>query len=454
MAEIRHIVLIVIDCLRADHVSAYGYQRATTPILDALAGEGVLWENAVSASSWTRPSITSLLTGLYPSQHGALEGVKRSRGKFSVPGVLNGSVETLAQRLSARGWSCGAFLNNHQLDPFSGLDRGFAVYRPAIGKADLILAGYRDWFRRSVPTPTFTYLHFLESHWPYKPRRRHVAEFGGDRDTNYFRGFSGRDFGRLRQAIEAGEQTLTSEQIEQMVQMYDGAVRRLDGKIEAVLELLRDAGAEQETAVFVTADHGEEFLDHGLIGHGHSLYDELVHVPLVARIPGGPAGERRGVPVSHVDLFAALLEITGIDSDARPSGRGLLRDDTAAEPVFSELRIQHRYWQAIRAADWKLHRRLRFDRSDARYDPGRSVADLRAVCPHRVAVELYNLCSDPHERNDLSRNPANADRCSALLHRLDGWWDQIQATADRSPTVEIELDPLVAKQLQALGYLE
>ena len=263
----RSVILVVIDCLRADHVSAMGYQRATTPALDRMAEEGVLWEQAHSTSSWTKPSVTSMLTGQYPSQHGSFEGIKRSKGRLTVTtDRLTSDEPTLAERFAAAGWRCGAFMNNAQLGQFSGLNRGFDCYVPDAGKADPLIARFLKWLQADLERPAFAYLHLLEAHWPYKPRRRHVEMFGGDRDRNFFRDFSARDFGRLRRAVSHGETMLAPQRLHEMIQMYDGAIRRLDGKIAAMRRTLDELGALDDAALFVTADHGEEFLEHGGIG--------------------------------------------------------------------------------------------------------------------------------------------------------------------------------------------
>lgn len=300
------VLLIVFDGVRADHVSAYGYERPTTPTLDALAKDGVLWERAYSTSSWTKPSVASLFTGLYPSGHGAFQGIKRSKGRHVTTDVVTCPQPILAESFRAAGWRCGAFINNAQLGTFSGLNRGFEMYDDAAGKADRLLGAFWRWFDRDPKVPTFAYLHFLEAHYPFKPRRRHVRMFGGDRDTNVFNGFRARDYGRLRRAIARGQATLSPDELHQMIQLYDGAIRRLDGKLRETLNGFEQRSARDDLSVFLTADHGEEFLDHGHIGHGQSLYDELVHVPLVASVPGGPAGRRRANPVSQADLHASL----------------------------------------------------------------------------------------------------------------------------------------------------
>ncbi len=492
---VQRIVLIVIDCLRADHVSCYGYHRATTPAIDALADRGILWEQAHAASSWTKPSVASLLTGLYPTQHGAFRGIKRSKGKQSVrTDVLQSSLPTMAERFTEAGWRCAAFINNAQLGEFTGLNRGFQTYVPTAGKADRLIGLFFDWLKADLGRPAFAYLHFLEAHWPYKPRRRHVAMFGGDRDTNHFRDFSARDFGRLRRALSQsagphqenaydGVQPLPGDRLEQMIQMYDGAVRRLDGKIRNILaglhncrpqdQMRRPAGKGEkrglalgdETAVVVTADHGEEFLEHGQIGHGQSLYNELTHVPLVACIPDLPAGTRRSDPVSLVDLPQTLLCMAGLDGDpsvppltgGRSVGRRSLLEPAGADPsVYAELSIRRRYTQTVRTKEWKLHRRYKFEPTNAQADMAdrQPPREWMSSCPHRTRIELYNMNSDPYEKTDLADDPGYSDVAAGLVAQLDRWWEEVSATTGEHGPGDVEIDDRVVQRLRDLGYLE
>lgn len=450
---VRGVILIVIDCLRADHLSCYGYHRPTTPTIDDLARRGTLWKRAYSTSSWTKPSVTSLLTGLYPSQHRSFQGIKRSKGQLTVTtDVLRSSEPTLAESLSRVGWRCGAFINNAQLGEFSRLNRGFDVYVPNAGKADHLLKLFADWLESAPDQPAFTYLHFLEAHWPYKPRRRHIAAFGGDRDTNIYRDFSARDYGRLRRSVSRGQTSLTDEQLNQMIQMYDGAVRRLDGKVKKVLDILERAGMLEQTAVLVTADHGEEFMDHGRIGHGHSLYEELIHVPLVAVVPDGPQGIRIRQPVSHVDLAATILAMAG--EAERMGGRDLLSSDPRPRPVISELLIRDRYSQAAVSRRWKLHRRFQHRANGSHNGTALAAPKWMDTDENRHHCELYDLVGDPKEQVELYGNQSLWAPRNMMIKRLEQWWAETSDDLAPEPAQPIELEPVVVERLRALGYLD
>ena len=448
----RSVILVVIDCLRADHVSAMGYHRATTPALDRMAEEGVLWEQAHSTSSWTKPSVTSMLTGQYPSQHGSFEGIKRSKGRLTVTtDRLTSDEPTLAERFAAAGWRCGAFMNNAQLGQFSGLNRGFDCYVSDAGKADPLIARFLKWLQADLERPAFAYLHLLEAHWPYKPRRRHVEMFGGDRDRNFFRDFSARDFGRLRRAVSHGETMLPPQRLHEMIQMYDGAIRRLDGKIAAMRRTLDELGALDDAALFVTADHGEEFLEHGGIGHGQGLYEELTHVPLVGVFPGASRGMRISAPVSHVDLADTLLHIAGISAPVRD--RDLLTPGLN-RPVVSELRIRRRYMQTLRRGDWKLHRRFMFSGENGTAGGYVPLGELLESTPHATRHELYDLAKDPGEQHDLSGLPEHRATLEGMGSQLTAWWKETSERATACSAGEVEIDDSVVRHLRALGYMD
>ncbi len=448
----RLMLLIVIDCLRADHVSAYGYGRETTPTIDRLASRGVLWEQAFSTSSWTKPSVTSLLTGLYPTQHGAFVGIKRDRAQGRVTtDVLRSATPTLAEALSRAGWRCAAFINNAQLGTFTNLNRGFEVYRTGAGRADRIIESLKDWWSSDADRPAFAYLHFLEAHWPYKPRRRHVRAFGGDRDTNRYRDFRARDYARLRRAVSRREKTLSEEELADMIMMYDGAVRRLDGKIKSILSWLKDVGLEDETTLIVTADHGEEFLEHGKLGHGQSVHVELTHVPLVMTGPDVPAGRRMAAPVSLADVPRTLLSRVADPSDL--PGADLL-DGDRPRPAFSEQRIRLRYMHSLRDARWSYLRTFRFDIEGDVLDDRRTAWEWVRDLPHERRERLFDRQADPRERHDLAGEAAYASVRDEREAVLDDWWAGIARETVTVPEEDVVLDPRVVQHLRDLGYLE
>lgn len=449
----KHLLLIVIDCLRADHVSAMGYHRNTTPTLDELAVTGICWTNAHSVSSWTKPSVSSLLTGYYPRQHGAFRGLKRSKSRGrATSDVLSDRAITLAERLSTAGYRCGAFINNVQLDHHSGLSRGFSSYVADAGKADRLIESVTAWIGENPHDPWFAYLHFLEAHWPYKPRRRHMEMFGGNRDLNPFAGLSARDFGLMRKAIHRGQATYSAEDNEHLMVLYDAAVRRLDGKLRTILKSLRQLDVHNETAIFVTADHGEEFLDHGSIGHGHTLYEELTHVPLIASVPGNGGGVRIDEPVSHVDVVPTLLSLAGLESPSPE--RDLMDVHGERSPVVSELVIRNKITRTLICDRWKLHQKTTVYSHDSEStEAGESDCNMNPATSTQETLSLFDLSCDPKETANLIDSDAGRVRAARLLARLEEWSSQYQPLYDERDH-QVEVDERVVQRLRDLGYVE
>ena len=445
----KHILLVVLDSVRADHVSAYGYARETTPTIDHLARDGMLFEDAHATSSWTKPSVASLLTGLYPCQHGVVRGMKRikERGSATTDALAPG-IATLAQCLTSASRNCAAFLNNVQLDKVAGLHRGFDTYVSETGDADAMLDRWRSWLVQRLDGPTFSYLHFMETHWPYEPRRRHVALFGGDRDQSRFRDFSARDFGQLRKALHRGTAELSPDELTDMVRLYDAAIRRLDGKVKLLLRSLDELGLGSDTTLVITADHGEEFMEHGAIGHGHMLFREVTHVPLVAWGPGLPAGTRRGAPVSLVDLPATIAALAGANDKC--SGGNLLDTDRGqTSPVFAELTTGTRHTQMLYRPPWRVYRQEQGARS------GRSEFSPEDCGDENKSLQfqVFNLHDDPHEKHDLVCANPSGDQVKSAIAPLNELRARLRGeTSGQAATAE--LDAAVVERIRALGYLE
>ncbi|NOT00172.1 MAG: sulfatase [Phycisphaerales bacterium] len=451
---VRGIVLVVLDCVRADHLSCYGYGRETTPTIDALARRGLTWEHAYSTCSWTKPSVASILTGLYPSQHGVLRGPKRLRGRTGcVTDALPGDCPHVAGEFARTGRQCAAFLNNVQLENYTGFNRGFSTYVADCRGADRQLKALDDWLATGhADDRFFAYLHLMEAHWPYKPRRRHVALFGGDRNTSAFAAYSARDFSRLRRALARGEVTLSAGEREDLIRMYDAAVRRLDGKIKLLLRILENRGVRDTTAVVITADHGEELFDHGGIGHGHSLHVETTHVPLIVSNPIEPACGRRAEPVSLVDLPHTLLRLGGVGTVF--PGRDVISAGTSASAAYGELSIGRRCLRAIRVGDRRLHRESTFPR-DHDLSPLEFLRGAyRGDTSGHETVRLYDLAADPGERKDLAGDPAEASVIECMTKEMEAAAGPRAGAVQSAARREVDADEVLVDRLRALGYIE
>ena len=418
----RNLLLISLDTLRADHLGCYGYGRPTSPFLDSLAKDGVVFERAFSAAPWTLPSHTSLFTGLYPSQHGV-----KNEG-FSVPK----DVLTLPQALGERGFATAAVVSAHFLAPRYGLDRGFERYIVVPtntrhgGAATTVSAYGLEWLAKENRRPFFLFLHYMDIHSDYAAAPRFESLFSApyqgpvDGSTRQLREFMGKQI-----AFDAADRA-------RLVDLYDAEIRQLDGALETLFTKLREQGTLEHTLVVVTADHGEEFFEHGGVLHGQSHYQELLHVPLILVGPGLPRGRRIATPVSLVDLAPTLLALFGAPAPLTLAGRDLAplwRTPDASWPerdLFAEAdrTIERRDTErAVIRGDWKLvlHR-----------DTGER--------------ELYDLAADPREQANLAQqDPA---RAAQLADELTSALASEKHAPELPPVSDDE-----RRQLQALGYL-
>lgn len=356
-----HVLLIVVDALRADHLGCYAGSDRGTPNMDRLAREGVLFSNAISQSSWTRPAVASLMTGLYPSQHRLVDRPGNVRkGLASVAG-LDHATTTLAELLAAAGYETAAFLGgNANLKPMFGLTRGFARshWRPTTDGA-LLFEDFERWLREESPERSFSYLHFMDVHHPLP------AEIIPSRLDR------GLDLRAVRESMA------------ELAAHYAESVRQVDGHVGRVLAALTSAGRLDDTWIVLTADHGEELMEHGaMLAHGRALYRELVRVPLVMRLPGEiPAGVVIDPPVQLIDLVPTMAERLGLAPPNVPgqSLGSLIRGvAAAAHPVaFSELLKGDRYIQSVTTPTHQLIVSYLFEEdgrgSPADLEPGLSV---------------------------------------------------------------------------------
>ena len=329
-------VVLLVDTLRADHLGLYGYERPTSPRLDAWAEEAVVFERCIAQSSWTKPATASILTGLNPSEH----RVQRETSR------LGAELETLAEVFHAGGWRTGAFVANGFVGRSDvGFDQGFEHFvaydapEPRLYvRAEHVLDDALAWVEALGDEPFFLFVHLLDPHEPYDPPAPFDARFAsapGDGDP--------------RADID----------------LYDGEIAYVDRELGRFLDGLRELGRHDETVIAFLSDHGEEFGEHGRQGHSAHLHDEVLAVPLVLRFPAGrdnlPRGARHAELVRQVDLFPTLLATVGLpappvagvsllDRLGTAHGEGLL--------AVSEVDLEGAYQKAVVARDAKYIREL------------------------------------------------------------------------------------------------
>lgn len=438
----RNLVVFCIDTLRGDHVGTYGYDRETTPQIDSLASKGVVFMDAYAHSSWTVPATASLLTGLYPSGHGAgIEGQIRKLADDSPLLQIRPEVDTLATLLQRSGLRTGLFSAN----PFlfgrftSGFDRAEVRRRDAAELTEDALA----WLGEVSEEPFFLYLQYMDLHQPIAPPSPYWELFpvagGGAREERH----GNWSYGGLRSDEDVRDPEFQSYRAHRTA-LYDGALRFVDEQIRRLYRRLEELGRAEDTLVVVTSDHGEEFWDHALeqyalggdprghwgIGHGHSMFEEVLRVPLILAGPGISAGLRVDCPARHIDLVPTVLQLLGLPPAPRVSGRSLVQPGIPGEscqevPIVAE---SPAYGPDSKAVIWR--RRKLIVRSDG--------------------VELlFDLRRDPGERRNLA--PSQPNLASALRRILER---ELVGADDLEASTPMPIDEETKRELRALGYLE
>ena len=308
-----NVILIIIDTLRADHLNCQGYHRETSPALDSLAASGTRWENCQAQAPWTLPSTATIFTGLSARQHGT---GRRPNGDHR----LHSEVPIIPTIFSNAGYrTCGIF-NVVLLNENYGFSRGFDYYSSTDnggGRAALTVDEFLQWLESdSDERPFLAVLHFFDVHNPYDPPSPFDRFYFPDDTLNL-------------SDWEIGEegQILHPEYLEHYLSRYDGEIKWLDSELRRLFSELRMRGYADSTIIMVTADHGEEFLEKGWVGHGGQLYQELIHVPLMVSGPGIPTGEVITETAALFDILPTLLSICSIEDTTRFEGVDLFSQD-------------------------------------------------------------------------------------------------------------------------------
>lgn len=447
-----NLVLYIIDTLRADHLGCYGYSRPTSPRIDRFAAESLLFEQGRAQSSWTKPSVASILTGLFPVAHGAQLRSQR----------IHESVETLAERLQAEGYETALFTTNANVSARFGFAQGWDEYRYLTHRKGRKRQHYDSaemnrevfaWLARRVeradPRPFLLVVHTLDPHDPYRPDEEFRARLAPEVAVESACCARTAELAAL--SFDVARQHAAAA-----MALYDAEIAQNDAAFGDLLDELERRGLDRSSAVLLTADHGEEFFDHGGWKHGYTLYEEMLRIPLILRPPGTPA-ERSGRaiarPADQVDIAPTFLALAGAPIGPDLPGRDLRTlvdapaDGAPAPASFAWLERPGAESFAVTAGGWKL---IRFSGDSGKRGSGEA-SRLPQFGPRETpARSLYDLARDPGERAsqlDL------AERRS--LREL--WLEGRLATAlarhgGRAAAEDAEIDPELEKSLRALGY--
>lgn len=434
-----NVLLISIDTLRASRLGCYGGPRPTSPGIDALAAESTLFENASACSYHTADSHASIFTSTLPSVHEVTNAGSRT-GFPLAPGI-----RTLAEVLSAAGFATAGFHGGGNVSEVYGFARGFDRYQMTEQLDDA-----SEWLAHLEKRPFFLFAHTFHVHDPYTPTRASLRALGIEPRTDVEidldrLGASGgaSSFRDLRDRFWASIDKQDPEQVAYALALYDAEILEVDAMVtRLVREVLRIA---PRTIVVLTSDHGEEFGEHGRFLH-ESLFQEVLHVPLMIRYPGRP-GRRVAERVSLLSLAPTLLDELGVPAPATFQGRSLVpalrgranfprfqvAERMSVEPAGEGLRPSAR---RIAAAAYLGSEKVLRQSADA-------------------AVELYDLAADPLEKRDLApMDAARRTAAEAVLGRLLAASDRFSAAVPRGAArAAVTLSPELEEQLRSLGYL-
>ena len=418
-----NILLISIDTLRADHLATYGYARPTSPFIDSLAAQGVRFDRAYATSSWTTPSVVSMITSSYPTRH-------RMGGRFrGVPRVWSRIPEglpNLAEALRLHGYRTFGLVANTNLAADRGFDRGFDRYE-CLGTADLdrvdaAIAPWLDEIGRGEG-PWFFWLHMLDPHGPYNGRTPWIESFEPSYASHAWLD------GMTTERLVKYASRFSAQHMDVVRALYDSEIRDMDDFLHGLFDRLPGA---QDAFVLFTSDHGEEFLDHGGMLHGRTLFDELVRIPFIVRLPEQRfAGTVVDEAVSLVDVLPTIIGAAGAAPENGAAGIDLIGPDGPSIPdgrvVVAEL--------------------LRGDPERATID-GRWKFIIKTGRPD--GLELYDLSADPSESTNLA-----GDLTDRVAHFQDILVAFEQAHAPvTAPLEQTDITPEQLEALRALGYVD
>jgi arylsulfatase A-like enzyme len=426
-----NVVVIVVDTLRADRLGSYGNPRGLTPFLDGLAARGAVFLNAYATTSWTCPSVASLLTSRYPSQHRVVSFDSR----------LSDEEVTFAERLAPLHYVAGGFSANFRLLQSLGYAQGFTRWFAQVTSGEdmrgpELRAHALEWldgaWHPGSGQPGLLYMQYMEPHAPYEPVEPYRSRFERREDG------AGDAAALNAKLVGLRWYDLTSADVHLLESLYDGEVAAVDAELRQLFAELERRGFLDRSIVIVTGDHGEEFWEHGGLMHGTNLYNETVRVPLIVVAPGIEAGQRVEENVSLVDVAPTLLELLGLAAEPRFEGRSLVpllrgRSGTghATEPP-RDIILQ------LESTGYGLDAREHVD--------GIARGPITVLVRPTGSTETYDLAVDPAEKND---NPSG--HTAALAEAIAQKSADLRTRAG-APVKGPALDDATREKLRALGY--
>jgi len=423
-----NIVLITIDTLRADHLSCYGYERNTSPNIDKIAKEGIRFTHALATSSWTAPSMASIMTSLYPISHGVKHGIIKSEKAYNQE-ILDEKFNALAEILKNHGYTTFGAAANFHLFKEMGFGQGFDYYYckgldNASALNDVIFS-WKDNIKKCKKF--FLWAHYFDPHEPYYARTPWINDYAAESwigNTHLSKSY----IEKLKKLIPVLKKETGS--LGYLTSLYDSEINYVDYHIG---NLIYELGSDDNSLIIITSDHGEEFLDHGSLGHATTLYQELIHVPLIIKLPFSFRESIDSVndePVSIIDIFPTILGVLEITPPSEIKGINLL--DIKKQPkrqkrdyLFSEL-TREQILKTILSKNWKYIYNYRNKKG-----------------------ELYNITKDNREMENMIHKESSIAK--ELRKHLSHW---ISTSPKASPVKKkVKYREKTIEKLKSLGYI-
>lgn len=423
-ASAPNVLLITIDTLRADRLGVYGNTRLTSPNIDAFAKESLVFENATSQSPWTLPSMATLFTGLYPSEHKAVEMNFKMEDKYN----------TLAEYFKNAGYTTIGITSHFFVNSKFGFDQGFMIFDESNIKGDShvsspdITETAINLLEKHGEKPFFLWVHYFDPHFDYLDHESH----------RFYKNYDGviRPGASIDTLRSPERKNYTQEDIQFLFDLYDGEIAFTDEYIGKLLSRVREKGLMKNTLIVLTSDHGEEFMERGWIGHTNSLYEEQVHVPLILYDPARRAGKGRvSKRVEIRALFSTILKISGIspvdDSFYKSPDLRSLRENSAEQPVFTETQ-RYEDLRGVLLGNYKFI-----------YDKKRN------------HMALYDLEKDPNESRDLfdEYHARNDPALKQMRDYLRSYFVETDSGHSFLTKEKVDLSPEELAHFRSLGYV-
>lgn len=444
--KVKRIILITVDSLRADFVSAYNDRTPATTHIDRLADEGIVFTRVISPAPWTLPSLSSLMTGLSPEVH-------MTRGKNS---KLPDSLHTLAEYMRDNGYVTGAIVVNPYLKLPYNLSQGFLHYdvypKALIGNSfgsrllkkifarrfrqDLTTSDLTDlaidWLKLKQRKDCFLWVHYLDPHMPYAPPDEFLPK--GKAPATI-----GTNFNRLSSDIRGGFFTPSLFEREWIRKLYDGEVRYVDKSISRLLDTLKQLNIYDDSLIILASDHGEEIWEHGSFEHGHSLYNELLWVPLIIKLPLSSSKGRINNMVQTHSVMPTVLDICGITYDSEHLSAASLTPLWKGNPrTFDERPIVSSGLLYYEDREALIFNGLKY---------------VHYLVTNRE--ELYDLNRDPKEQFNIANvNPGIIDKAQDIIKKYHAQAKGLRDYHQIGKGTEIELDQKTMQELKSLGYVK